>query len=86
HSSFGCDDDRDLTYFGEAFLRDSVPTTRTLEDAFHKASGLIHQRETTEHKIASNPQMFMGAHMRAKLLELESTAQPARQATISSSH
>ncbi|HKT72765.1 MAG TPA: C13 family peptidase, partial [Steroidobacteraceae bacterium] len=47
HSSFGCDDDRDLTYFGEAFLRDSVPTTRTLEDAFHKASGLIHQRETT---------------------------------------
>jgi hypothetical protein len=26
HTSFGCDDDRDLTWFGEAFLKDAVPT------------------------------------------------------------
>ncbi len=25
HTSFGCADDRDLTYFGEAFLRDALP-------------------------------------------------------------
>ena len=24
-TSFGCSDDRDLTYFGEAFFRDSLP-------------------------------------------------------------
>jgi Peptidase C13 family len=76
HSSFGCDDDRDLTYFGEAFLRDSVPTTRTLEEAFKKASGLIQQRESSEHKIRSNPQMSIGAHVRDKLEGLESGAAP----------
>jgi hypothetical protein len=76
HSSFGCDDDRDLTYFGEAFLKDSVPTTHSLEAAFRKAAGLIQQRETSEHKPRSNPQMSLGAHMREKLEGLE--GQPAR--------
>jgi hypothetical protein len=71
HSSFGCDDDRDLTYFGEAFLKDSIPTTRTLEEAFRKAAKLIEQRETSEHKIRSNPQMSVGAHMREKLMGVE---------------
>ena len=71
HSSFGCDDDRDLTYFGEAFLKDSIPTTRTLEEAFRKASALIEQRETSEHKIRSNPQMSVGTPMRDKLTGLE---------------
>jgi hypothetical protein len=71
HSSFGCDDDRDLTYFGEAFLKDSIPTTRTLEEAFRKASALIEQRETSEHKTRSNPQMSVGAPMHDKLVGLE---------------
>jgi Peptidase C13 family len=75
HSSFGCDDERDLTYFGEAFLKDSVPTTKTLEAAFRKAAGLIQERESSEHKTPSHPQMSMGVHMREKLEELE--GQPA---------
>jgi hypothetical protein len=74
HSSFGCDDDRDLTYFGEAFLKDSIPTTRTLEEAFRKAAKLIEQRETSEHKIRSNPQMSVGAQIHAKLMGLEGGA------------
>jgi hypothetical protein len=74
HSSFGCDDDRDLTYFGEAFLKDSIPTTRTLEEAFRKAAALIEQRETSEHKIRSNPQMSVGAQIHAKLMGLEGGA------------
>lgn len=74
HSSFGCDDDRDLTYFGEAFLKDSVPATRTLEEAFAKTAVLIQQRETSEHKIRSNPQISVGAHIREKLAELEGGA------------
>ena len=41
HSSFGCADDRDLTYFGEAFFKDSIPTTPSLEAAFKKAADLI---------------------------------------------
>ena len=75
HSSFGCDDERELTYFGEAFLKDSVPTTKTLEDAFKKAAVLIHERETKENKTPSNPQMSIGANIREKLQGIE--AQPA---------
>ena len=29
-TSFGCSDDRDLTYFGEAFYRDALPHAKTL--------------------------------------------------------
>ena len=76
HSSFGCDDERDLTYFGEAFLKDSVPTTATLEEAFRKAAALIRERETKESKTPSNPQMSIGARMREKLKGLE--GRPAR--------
>jgi len=78
HSSFGCDDERDLTYFGEAFLKDSVPTTKTMEDAFRKAATLVRQRETQEGKTPSNPQMSIGANMREKLHGLE--GQPPRPA------
>jgi Peptidase C13 family len=79
HSSFGCDDERELTYFGEAFLKDSVPTTNTMEDAFKKAAALVHERETKEGKTPSNPQMSIGAEMREKLKEIETQpSQPAR--------
>lgn len=81
HSSFGCDDDRDLTYFGEAFLRDSVPGAKSLEEAFRKAALLIQRRETTEHKIHSNPQLVIGARMHDKLAGLEAGRAPG-QATI----
>ncbi len=74
HSSFGCDDERDLTYFGEAFLKDSVPSTNTLEDAFKKAVALVRDRETKEGKTPSNPQMSIGAPMREKLQGIESQA------------
>jgi Peptidase C13 family len=80
HSSFGCEGDRDLTWFGEAFLKDSVPSTPSLEEAFAKAAKLIAQREKAEHRVHSNPQLYMGARMRPKLRELES-ARPQGERT-----
>jgi Peptidase C13 family len=71
HSSFGCADDRDLTYFGEAFLKDSVPTTASLEEAFKKAADLIQHREGAEHLEHSNPQLYVGSGIRQKLALLE---------------
>jgi peptidase C13-like protein len=71
HTSFGCADDRDLTYFGEAFLKDSVPTTPSLEAAFKKAATLIQQREGAEHLEHSNPQLYIGPTIRQKLMLLE---------------
>jgi hypothetical protein len=73
HSSFGCQEDRDLTWFGEAFLRDALPSSASLEEAFAKAAKLIAQREEREHQAHSNPQLYMGGEMRRKLHELESS-------------
>jgi peptidase C13-like protein len=70
HSSFGCEDDRDLTWFGEAFLKDSLPGSASLQEAFHKATALIARREDVEHQVHSNPQLFVGALMQRKLSEL----------------
>jgi hypothetical protein len=77
HSSFGCQEDRELTWFGEAFLKDALPGSASLEEAFAKASGLIAQREDAEHQVHSNPQLFVGAQMRDKLRSLEGARTPA---------
>jgi Peptidase C13 family len=71
HSSFGCEEDRELTWFGEAFLKDSLPGAPTLEEAFRKAAGLIARREEAGHETHSNPQLYMGALIRRKLGELK---------------
>jgi Peptidase C13 family len=70
HSSFGCDDDRDLTWFGEAFLKDALPVSTSLEDAFTKAAALVARREDEQHETHSNPQLYLGSLMRRKLAEL----------------
>jgi hypothetical protein len=70
HESFGCEEDRELTWFGEAFLKDSLPVSGSLEDAFHKAAGLITSREEAEHQVHSNPQIYVGELMQRKLAEL----------------
>ena len=70
HESFGCEDDRELTWFGEAFLKDSLEQSGSLQEAFHKAAGLIAQREEAEHQVHSNPQLYVGSLMQRKLAEL----------------
>ena len=70
HESFGCEDDRELTWFGEAFLKDSLPVSGSLEAAFHKAADLITRREEAEHQVHSNPQLYVGELMQRKLAEL----------------
>ncbi len=71
HSSFGCADDRDLTYFGEALVKDSMPGACSLEDAFASARRIIRRRETEEGDIHSNPQISVGARMPAKLRTID---------------
>lgn len=74
HSSFGCADNRDLTYFGEALFKDSLPGACSLEGAFESARRIIRQRETEEGDIHSNPQISVGPLMRAKLRSLDHAA------------
>jgi hypothetical protein len=60
-TSFGCSDDRDMTYFGEAFYRDALPGAKTLQEAFERARGAIAMREQKEHETPSEPQAFFGS-------------------------
>jgi len=66
-TSFGCSNDRDLTYFGEAFYRDALPAARSLREAFETAKAAIAAREAQERVTPSKPQAYFGAKMQAKL-------------------
>jgi hypothetical protein len=74
-TSFGCSNDRDLTYFGEAFYRDALPSARSLRDAFDTAKAAIAARERRERVDASNPQAYFGKAMEERLATM-GTPQP----------
>lgn len=59
-TSFGCSNDRDLTYFGEAFYRDALPGAQSLKQAFSLAQISISKREDAEHITPSRPQAYFG--------------------------
>jgi hypothetical protein len=59
-TSFGCSDERDLTYFGEAFFRDALPSARSLREAFDSARKAIAARELAEGHEESLPQAHFG--------------------------
>jgi hypothetical protein len=71
-TSFGCSDDRELTYFGEAFYRDSLPRADSLRQAFGLASQEISTRESQERVTPSRPQAFFGSEIEPVLTKLES--------------
>jgi hypothetical protein len=70
-TSFGCNDRRELTYFGEAFYRDALPKAHSLRAAFEAAAADIAQRERREGLVPSVPVAHFGAAIERKLLELE---------------
>jgi hypothetical protein len=72
-TSFGCSNDRDLTYFGEAFYRDALPEARSLRDAFDTAKAAIAERERAEHETPSNPQAFFGKDLETRLASFGSS-------------
>lgn len=69
-TSFGCENGRDWTYFGEAFYTQGLARTRDLEQAFELARASVTQRETAQGQQPSLPQASVGAGVRAKLQEL----------------
>jgi hypothetical protein len=67
-TSFGCSDERDLTYFGEAFFRDAFPAAPDLRAATEAARRAIRARERQEKFPASHPQSHFGPAIEAKLV------------------
>ncbi len=69
--SFGCSDDRHLTYFGEGFYRDALPTAPSLREAFEATRREITKREKQEGRRPSQPQSYFGPLMESKLAEMD---------------
>ena len=69
--SFGCSDDRHLTYFGEGFYRDALPTAHTLREVFNLTRKSIAVREKELGVKPSHPQSYFGPVMETKLEEME---------------
>jgi len=75
-TSFGCSDQRDLTYFGEAFYRDAMSHSTYLRVAFEAARSDIRERELAENFMPSQPQGYFGLLMEEKLRGIEQVHAP----------
>ena len=67
HSSFGCAPERDWTYFGDAFFRQSMRPGRDFQHAFDNARTLIQGWELMDRAPPSNPQGYFGPAVVTKL-------------------
>ena len=65
-TSFGCSDEAEMTYFGQALL-ESLPGSDTVEEVFKALSAKVAARESEENLDSSNPQLFVGGDIEAKL-------------------
>jgi len=77
--SFGCSDDRHLSYFGEAFYRDALPAARDLREAFEVTRREITRREEAEKRVPSEPQAHFGSQIEPHLAGLEPVYRPVNQ-------
>src|SRR5262249_13819614 len=61
HPSFGCAPERDWTYFGDAFFRQSLHPGADFKNAFDHARVLIRHWEIRDHAVPSNPKALLAA-------------------------
>ena len=66
-TSFGCSNEREWTYFGDAFFNRSLRPGTNLEEAFADAKAMIAQWEARDGLSASNPQAHFGPALIRKL-------------------
>jgi len=64
-TSFGCTDDRRMTYFGEAFLKRPIAPDASLSDRFVRAQQIIARWEKAQKLMPSRPQVFVGRNMQS---------------------
>jgi Peptidase C13 family len=77
--SFGCGNESDSTYFGDAFFNRALRFDDSFVKAFEQARDYVAKREKAEGQSPpSNPQMVLGSAMAAKLKELEQALRDRR--------
>lgn len=75
-ASFGCSNEAEYTYFGQAFLAESLPRLRHFLPAFEAAKVSIAQREKLMHFEPSQPQLVIGNQMQQRLPIFEQSLAP----------
>ncbi len=75
-TSFGCSNERQLTYFGDAFFQQALPQSATLLDAFNLATEKIGEWERRDRLDNSQPQVLMGGNMPGVIAQLEEQRKP----------
>jgi len=83
NTSFGCENKREWTYFGDAFFNRGLQGSATLEEAFLDAKTTIAQWEARDGLTPSNPQGEFGAALMKKLKPLYRNS---KNAMMSPSH
>jgi hypothetical protein len=69
-TSFGCEDRREWTYFGDAFFNRALREERSFERAFDRARLTIRRWERSERLVRSLPQIAGGQALRSRLDEI----------------
>ena len=83
NTSFGCESDSQFTWVSPAYFDQALRATRSFAAAFGMAEAAVKERERSGGFTPSNPQMYLGAAMKAKLEALEHRLEsndPARPA------
>ena len=79
-TSFGCSNEREWTYFGDALFNHGLRPDASLEQAFADARAKIGEWETRDGLPPSNPQAHFGPELTAKLARIYGTSRQAERA------
>jgi hypothetical protein len=78
-TSFGCGSESDATYFGDALFGHALRLEDSFIKAFEQAKVRIAEREQAEKRRPSEPQLFVGKAMAAKLPRFEAELRARRK-------
>jgi hypothetical protein len=79
-TSFGCSNEREWTYFGDALFNHGLRPEVSLEQAFADARAKIGEWETLDGLPPSNPQAHFGPELIAKLARIYGASRQAERA------
>lgn len=85
-TSFGCSNEREWTYFGDAFFNRALKETASLMGAFDKAKVLIETWESEQGLTPSKPQISVGAGITDLLASIDGAFGPRADAGSDQPH